>query len=424
MSNNNPLNGKNIIISVGNVSYNKTTDANGKVVLNVKLAKGKYNAMFSYVGDENINPCQKTTTVIVKTPIKTKIYCADKNINYRQGLKNTFIVRLIDGNGKALKSQTVTFKVNGKTYIAKTDKKGYAEVCLNLKKGSYTVGFSFYKKSPYLYSHGSYKIKVKAPIGKGNGYWLWPAHMKHLNLKSLSKLGTKHIFLHVQAISVYGKSSVISFAKKAHRYGIKVHLWMQVCCIRGDKWVRPVNKDGSFKYSFINKKVKEAISYAKIPGIDGVHLDYVRFGGTAHLYKTSTQSINYIVKKTSLGIHKVKPNCIVSAAVMPEISKMISWYGQDIPTMGKYLDVIVPMVYKGNFNQKTAWITKIVSKYKSQSKSAVIWGGLQTYHSDNNVKKLSYSALLKDAKSSKAGGATGSILFRIGLTHYLNFKKV
>lgn len=90
--------------------------------------------MFSYGGDENINPCQKTTTVIVKTPIKTKIYCADKNINYRQGLKNTFIVRLIDGNGKALKSQTVTFKVNGKMYIAKTDKKGYAEVCLNLKK--------------------------------------------------------------------------------------------------------------------------------------------------------------------------------------------------------------------------------------------------------------------------------------------------
>ncbi|WP_091698931.1 hypothetical protein [Methanobrevibacter gottschalkii] len=145
LSNNNPLNGKNIIISVGNVSYNKTTDANGKVVLNVKLAKGKYNAMFSYGGDENINPCQKTTTVIVKTFIKTKIYCADKNINYRQGLKNTFIVRLIDGNGKALKSQTVTFKVNGKMYIAKTDKKGYAEVCLNLKKGLSLSDFHFIK---------------------------------------------------------------------------------------------------------------------------------------------------------------------------------------------------------------------------------------------------------------------------------------
>jgi hypothetical protein len=185
-----------------------------------------------------------------------------------------------------------------------------------------------------------------------------------------------------------------------------------------------MNKDGTIKYAFLNKKIREAKRYSKIKGIDGIHFDYIRFGGTAHLYKNPEKAINYFIKKASVQIHKSKPKCIVSAAVMPEPSMMMYWYGQHIPTMGKYLDVIVPMVYKGNFNKKSPWITSIVKNYKKQSKSAVIWAGLQTYHSDNNAKKLSHAQLLKDAKAAKKGGATGSILFRIGITHYLNFKKV
>lgn len=76
-------------------------------------------------------------------------------------------------------------------------------------------------------------------MAKGNGYWLWPAHMKSINLKSLAKRGTKHIFLHSYAISVHGKSSVISFIKKAHRHKMKVHLWMQVA-YDGKTWVEHV----------------------------------------------------------------------------------------------------------------------------------------------------------------------------------------
>ena len=423
-SNGQPLASKNINITLNDILYQKVTDNKGLVTLNVKLTKGTYNMAFSYGGDENITGCNGTSKVTIKNPIKTTLKVSDKNINYRQGLKNAFIVRLLDENGKVVKNQVVTFKVNGKTYTAKTNKNGYAVVYFTgLKKGTYKVKYSFTKNAPYLSSSGSYKIKVKAPISKGNGYWVWSSHMYSVDLKKLSKLGTKHIFLHVHSISVYGKSAVVSWIKKAHKYGLKVHLWIQVC-YNGGKWVRPVNKDGSIKYSFLNKKIAEAKKYSKIKGVDGIHFDYVRFGGTAHLYKTSTKAINYFVKKASVSIHKSKPNCIVSAAVMPEPEMMIYWYGQDIPTMGKYLDVIVPMVYKGNFNKKTSWITSIVKKYKDQSKSAVIWSGIQTYHSEDNTKKLTHAQLLKDARAGKAGGATGSILFRIGLTHYLNFKKV
>lgn len=420
---NESLGSRSIGIVLNNVTYERVTNATGQASLSVKLAKGFYNFTFSYAGDENTTSCSGTGNVTIESPKKTTITVADKYINYRQGLKNVFIVRVLDEDGKAVKNQSVNFIVNGKRYSAKTDSKGYAEIYLNLKKGTYTVKFSFYRTSPYLYSKGSYKIKVKGPISNGNGYWLWANHMYKVNLKKLSGLGTKHIFLHANSLSVYGKSAVVSWIKKAHNYGIKVHLWMQVC-YSGGKWVRPVNNDGSINYVFLNKKVAEAKKYSKIKGVDGVLLDYVRFGGTAHLYNTSTKAINYFVKKVSVGIHDSKPNCIVSATVMPEPEMLSYWYGQDISTMGKYLDVIIPMVYKGNFNEKTPWITKIVQTYKKQSKSAVIWAGLQAYHSDSNIKKLSLAELLKDARAAKAGGATGSILFRIGNTNYLNFKKV
>ena len=421
-SNATPLPMKSVNITINGISYNRTTGADGQASVRVKLPTGKYDVSYTYAGDENTTPASGTGKITVKDAVKTKIKCADKKINYRQGLKNTFIVRLTDANGNGIKNQNVTVKAKGKKYTAKTDKNGYAEVCLDLTKGKCKVKYSFHKNAPYLSSKGSYKIKVREPMAAGNGYWVWSAHMNSVNLRQLSKLGTKHIFLHSYSIHAHGKSAVVDFIKRAHKYGIKVHIWMQVCY--NGNWVRPCNPDNTIKYDFLNSKIREAKSYAKIPGVDGVHFDYVRFGGTAHLYKTSTDAINYFVKKASVGIHKIRPNCIVSAAVMPEPKMMIYWYGQDIPTMGKYLDVLVPMVYKGNFKKDSTWITKIVKLYKKQSKSAVIWAGLQTYMSDSNAKLRSHSELINDARAAKAGGATGSILFRIGITHYLNFNAV
>lgn len=422
-ANKKPLASKKITIKINGVTYNKKTDKNGKVTLNLKLKKGTYTAKFSYAGDNTTNASSGKSTIVFKKSTKTKLKLGDKDINYRQGSRCLFYVKLLTKDGKPIKNQKVTFKVAGKTYTAKTNKKGIAKIFLNLKKGTHKVKYSFTKKAPYLSSSGSHKIKVKSKIPKGNGYWLWPKHMNSISLKSLAAKGTKHILLHVQAISVYGKSAVVSFIKKAHRHGIKVHMWMQVCCI-GEKWTRPVNKDGSIKYGFLNKKIREAKSYARIKGVDGVHFDYVRFGGTAHLYKNPEKSLNYFSKKASLEIHKINPNCIVSAALMPEPSMMHYYYGQDVPVMSKYMDVLIPMVYKGNYHQTTKWVKSVTKTFVKQSNGAQLWTGLQSYHSDDNTKKLSQKSLIKDAKAAKAGGAKGVILFRIGISCNFNFKKV
>ena len=326
-------------------------------------------------------------------------------------------------DGNPIKNQWVTFRVAGKTLSALTNKNGIAKVYLNLKKGTHKVKYSFKRTAPYLSSSGSFKIKVRAKMAKGNGYWLWSAHMKKVNLKKLAKRGTKHIFLHVQSIALHGKSAVVSFIKKAHRYKMKVHLWMQIC-YSGGKWVRPINKDNTIKYSFLNKKIKQAKKYAKIKGVDGIHFDYMRFGGTAHLYKNPNRAMNYFAKKASIQIHKVKSNCIVSGALMPEPSMMTYYYGQDVSTMSKYMDAFLPMVYKGNYHQTTKWIKSVTKKFVSQSNGAQIWTGLQSYHSDNNAKKLTQKALLKDARAAKEGGAKGVVLFRIGISCNFNFNKV
>ena len=422
-SNGTALASKPIKIVLNSVTYNKNTDKNGEVNLNVKLKTGTYTAAISYSGDDLTSNATKDCKVTIKDPIKTKMVLGDKYINYRQGSKCQFYVKLLDLNGNAIKNQYVTFKVAGKKYSAKTDKNGVAQVFLKLKKGKYKVKYSFKKTSPYLASSGSHTIKVKAKIPKGNGYWLWAAHMKSISLKSLSKKGTKHLFLHVQALSSYGKSSVVSFIKTAHKYGIKVHLWMQVC-YSGSGWVRPIDDNNNIKYSFLNKKIKEAKRYAKITGVDGIHFDYVRFGGTAHLYKDPNRAINYFMKKASTKIHKIKPNCIVSAALMPEPSMMTYYYGQDVSTMSKYADALIPMVYKGNYKQTRSWVTSVTKTFVGQSNGAQIWTGLQSYHSDENTKKLSQSSLLKDAKAAKNGGALGVVLFRMGISCNFNFKKV
>ena len=422
-SNNTALASKKVKIVLNGVTYNKNTNKNGEVSLNVNLKTGTYKAQITYVGDNSTEPASATSKITIKDAIKTKLKQGDKDINYRQGSKCLFYVKLTDSNGKAIKNQYVTIKVAGKTYNVKTNKYGNANVLLNLKKGTHKVKYSFKKTSPYLSSSGSCKIKVKSPMGKGNGYWLWSSHMKNVNLKSLSKKGTKQIFLHVHAIAQYGKGSVVSFIKKAHKYGIKVHLWMQIG-YSGGKWVSFVDDNGKIKYSFLNKKISEAKRYAKIKGVDGVHFDYIRYGGTAHKHPHAIESINYFIKKASAQIHKIKPNCIVSAALMPEPNMMHYYYGQDVPTMSKYLDVLLPMVYKGNYHQTRSWIKSVTNTFTKQSNGAQVWTGLQSYHSDDNAKKLSQSSLLKDSKAAKKGGAYGVILFRIGISCNFNFKKV
>ena len=188
-------------------------------------------------------------------------------------------------------------------------------------------------------------------------------------------------------------------------------------------WLNPV-KNGKINYNLINSRLSHAIKYAKLKGVGGVHFDYLRYPGSAYKYKNSANAISYFVKQATTKIHKINPNIIVSAALMPEPASMKYYYGQDVPTISKYLDVMIPMVYKGNYRAGASWIKSITAQFVKKSKGAEVWTGLQSYRSDSNVKRLSASELLGDSRAASDGGATGIVLFRYGLTNHVNFNKI
>ena len=414
-----PLAGRTVNFKINGKTYSKKTNAKGAASININEVKGTYSLSYSYAGEQNINPASGTVKITVAEGMPTKIVKANSEI-YRNKKAKYFKIKLTDSRGNPLCLKKVTFKINGKKYTRKTDANGIAAIKIKLKTGTYKLKVTFSKTAVYKKSTKTFKIKVRPKAPVNNGMWLFGRDMKSVNLKDLQKNGFKHVFLNFKAVELYGKSGVEKWVKQAKKYGVKVHLWMQVFYSAGG-WQNPVS-NGKINYKMINAKVKEAKSYAKIKGIAGVHFDYVRYPGTAHSHPNSVKAINTFIKKATKAVHKVNKKIIVSAAVMPEPSGMKYYYGQDIKTMGKYLDAILPMVYKGNYHAGTKWITWVTQTFAKQSKKAKIWTGLQSYRSDASLKKIPSKELMGDARAAAAGGADGVILFRYGLYSSINFK--
>lgn len=413
-----PLEGRTVTFTFQGKTFTKKTNADGKASININSnKKGKFNIFYSYGGENNINAASGSSKITVKkgAPVKISKYYSK---TYRNKQSGKFKIKLKDVQGNLLAGKKVKFTINKKTYTKKTNKDGIATVTIKLKTGSYKVKVKFAKTSVYNAASKSYSIKVKSKHPGNNGMWLFGRDMKSVNLKTLKKYGFKHVFLNAKAIELYGTKGVEKWIKSAKTQGIKVHIWMQVFYDNGN-WKNPVTNS-----KIINDKVKEAKKYAKIKGAAGIHFDYVRYPGNAYNYGGAVNAVNSFVKKATKAVHGVNKKLIVSAAVMPEPSSMKKYYAQDIPTMGKYLDAIIPMVYKGNYNAGHSWIKWVTKTFAKQSKKAQIWTGLQSYKSDASLKKLSAKELKGDAEAAASAGAKGIILFRYGLFNYINFNEV
>lgn len=242
------------------------------------------------------------------------------------------------------------------------------------------------------------------------GYWIFGRDMENVDLTHLKNDGVTDVFLNFYAFKTHGESKVISWIKKANNNGIGVHIWMQ-CFYDGD-WINPVSNP-----DVVIQKVEEARKYSKINGVKGVHLDYLRYPGNAYKTTGSADVITNFVKKVRNVVGK---DFFLSCATMPESDNKY-YYGQDIQALGKIVDVVIPMQYKGNYQMGLSWLK---STTKDLSSKATIWSGLQTYKSDDDTTQLSSSELLEDSKICLDNGAKGIILFRYGITPLIDFKKL
>ena len=239
------------------------------------------------------------------------------------------------------------------------------------------------------------------------GYYVFGKDMNNVNLTTLKKNGITDIFLNYYAFTAHGESKVLTWIKNAKTNNINVHIWMQ--CFYNGEWINPVTNK-----TIISSKIKEAKKYANMKNVAGVHLDYLRYPGNAYKTQGGAEAITNFVKQVKNAIPK---GIILSCAVMPE-SDDKHYYGQDIESLGKICDVVIPMQYKGNYSSGTSWLNSTTKEF---TKKATIWSALQTYKSDDDETQLSAKELLTDAKTCTSAGAKGAILFRYGISPNVNF---
>ncbi|WP_407376206.1 C1 family peptidase [Methanobrevibacter sp.] len=128
--------GKIVSMKIAGKTHNVKTDKKGYAALAIKLKSGKYTITTTYGG-------YKVSNKITVKPVLTA-----KNISKKKAKSYKFKAKLVNSKGKPLKGKKITFKIKGKKYVAKTNKKGVATITikLKLKVGSYKI-YSFYGKS-------------------------------------------------------------------------------------------------------------------------------------------------------------------------------------------------------------------------------------------------------------------------------------
>ena len=416
-----PLVNQPVEITVVGVKYIRYTNELGIAKLNINLNEGTYSIKYEFTGDSKFSGSVGDTVIKVVSPTKTSLkIVSPKEFNY--GEHNYFVVQLTDNYGNPIESQKITFLIGDEIKVATTDSDGFAGFELPALVGTYNIFYEFEGTPEYLSSSDYVSVSIKDNDQRlDSGYYVFGRDMYNVDLETLSKQGVNNIFLNYYAFDTHGMNKVSEWISKAHSYGIKVHIWMQV--YYEGSFISPLTSSGEIKYDFIYEKCNEAVGYLS-SGADGISLDYLRFPGTAYKYSNGVDAITQCAALITAAVKEANPNVIVSVAVMPETTADTYYYGQDISSLSKFVDVILPMVYKGNYKAGDSWLSSTINWFKSTSQGAEIWAVLQSYRSDSDTTLLPASELSKDAQTVVDAGASGVFVFRYGITNLINFNDI
>ena len=126
--------GKVVTMKINGKTYNVKTDKNGYASLNVNLSPKKYTITAEFKGYKVSNKITIKPTIITK------------NLSVKKAKTVKYTAKLVNSNGKILKSKAISFKFKGKTYKVKTNSKGIATLSLkNLKVGKYSISSTYGK---------------------------------------------------------------------------------------------------------------------------------------------------------------------------------------------------------------------------------------------------------------------------------------
>ena len=118
---------KEVTFNINGVFYHKKTDENGVASLGIALRPGNYTITTMYDGLDIGNKVSVLPTLVTK----------DLNMKHLDG--SNFTALTLDGQGKPLANQNVSFNVNGVFYHKVTNKDGIASLGIRLMSGEYII---------------------------------------------------------------------------------------------------------------------------------------------------------------------------------------------------------------------------------------------------------------------------------------------
>jgi hypothetical protein len=300
---------------------------------------------------------------------------------------------------------------------------------VNTAAGSYQRlpdGASSWRNLTYA-SPGRENKLFELAATRPNAFWAWSSHVSSLsannfaNLKNLKSLGYDHIILNYLAFEYSNKPVTKAFIAAAEEIGVTVHAWLQ-CFYSSGAWVNPVDDaNNRYKDEIFAGILSRARTYIEDFGVKGIHLDYIRYPGTAYKHNPSAEvtavgAVTRCCREIRELTDSYDEGLVTSGALMPENGGAY-YYGQDYNQMGKYLHILMPMLYRhGSYHYNDDTCRKFANMFGGNTGGAACWAGTTTYSgNDSSVTPMDAESILKDCKVYVGTKATGIVLFRYGL---------
>lgn len=262
LSNNKAFSGATVTVNVDGKKYSAKTSSTGYFTVNYKVTSIKtHKVTFSYAGDAT--HFANTTQTSFKVKSLTS-FTVNKISVQKYGATVKVSGKLLS-DGKAVKSQSITVKVNGKTYTAKTSSTGYFSISHKADKyGTNKVTYTFAGSNTYTKSSATGTFSVL-----------------HDTKISFFKITNKLIN---NTIKVNGK--LLSDGKAVKKANITI-------TVNGVKYTARTSASGYFASTYkVDNYDKQKITYS--------------FDGNSQYGASKASTYFYIKKPTTLTSYNVK----------------------------------------------------------------------------------------------------------------------
>lgn len=335
-------------------------------------------------------------------------------------VRMSFLLKDAFGNPLSGKTLRCAFGDDSAEFL--TDENGSAELIPTFGPGSYDVIVDYDGDDQYRACTSRNTLQIKERVNR-SGIYVRANEMRSADLDEFSENKIGHIFLHEDALDLYGTQAVEQFIADAGERGIKVHIWVLGLFDEG-KWVNPIiPSTGEYNTEYFEKKTERVTEIASLAGLYGIHYDCIRFEGgensRADRYTrggepAGEKAVTAFVDSLRKASRAVNTQLVLSGTLMPDPEEAVARYGQDVAVLANCFSFFVPMTYVGVYLNDVDEIRADCAAFASRAGNSEIWAGIVGYDGDETQMPLEPDAVRSYADAAYAGEAMGVVLFRFG----------